>query len=128
MAPFLGPTLQELLAQLRSNSPAPPIRLGFGAPTAQIDTVDGMWLLRELVDDAEANAPLEQHVREKQARGEPYYYMPGMRKQKPGRTIARAATPQALADLIERMELRSRGLLGWLRAARDRWPGGLFRA
>lgn len=104
MAPFVGPTRNDVLAKLRGKHPHKhlPITLGHGQPVAVIDRhdapEDARWLLCTLaVDDERAQAEGERRL----AAGEPW--MPEMRWQfaEPADVVLQATTAAGLAEAIE---------------------------
>ena len=108
MAPFAGPTRDDVIAKLRSKRPHKhlPITLGDGQPLAVIDREDtpddARWLLRLLsVDDDQATAEGERRL----AAGEPW--LPEMRWQfaLPADVVLEATTAAGLADAIEAANL-----------------------
>lgn len=100
MAPFLGPDRERVLALLRAPSPKHhvPITLGRYSPQAEIDVVDGRWVLVPLeLDQDAANRAGEEAI----AAGQ--HWMPEMQWQflRRGAPLHDADSARELAALLE---------------------------
>ncbi len=100
MAPFVGPSREVVLRELRGR-PRLPITLGKYKPEAMIAREGEEWVLRPLVlDEAAYQAAYEK------ARAGDGYWMPEHEFQflRPGEAIVQASTREAFVAALEKIE------------------------
>lgn len=102
MAPFMGPTREAVLAELRGAARLP-MTLGKYSPQATIDREGELWRLRPLVVDKEA---CDRAYGEAMGPGGSGYWMPEseFRFLKPGEAIVQESTREAFVAALEKVE------------------------
>jgi hypothetical protein len=103
MAPFMGPTREWVLSELRGGRARLPMTLGKYAPQATIERDGDVWRLRPLVLDKAAS---EAAYREAMGPGGSGFWMPESEFQflKPGVEIVREETLEAFVEALAKVK------------------------
>ena len=103
MAPFMGPTREQVLKELRSGKARLPMTLGKYSPQATIERDGDVWMLRPLVLDKAASEAAYQKAMGPGGSG---FWMPESEFQflKPAAAIVEGSSLEAFVAALEKIK------------------------